>query len=255
DLLTLAQEYLLAKEQYEALGNTENRYKTFLDAAERKLLLIGRTRNQIRQLTRAGTPNARMTFLAPASGVVSEIAATDGQYVGEGTTLYRIDAVNTLWIEADLYANELSRVDIGDKISVRVAGADADRIGATVAFLSPEFQNNTQLTTLRASIDNSSGQLKPGQQAQVFLTHSSQEAIAIPSDAVIRDSRGSHVYVQSGRNSFRPQTVTTGLESFDQVEITEGLKPGDTVAVTGAYLLYSEMILKKGTDPMAGHRH
>jgi len=36
------------------------------------------------------------------------------------------------------------------------------------------------------------------------------------------------------------------------VEIKKGLTKGDTVVVTGAYLLYSESILKKGKDPMAG---
>jgi Cu(I)/Ag(I) efflux system membrane fusion protein len=49
--------------------------------------------------------------------------------------------------------------------------------------------------------------------------------------------------------------VKIGLEDFEQVEITEGLQAGDRIAITGAYLLYSEIILKKGTDPMAGHTH
>jgi Cu(I)/Ag(I) efflux system membrane fusion protein len=49
--------------------------------------------------------------------------------------------------------------------------------------------------------------------------------------------------------------VKTGIEDVGNVEITEGLVNGDTVAVTGAYLLYSELILKKGSDPMAGHNH
>jgi Cu(I)/Ag(I) efflux system membrane fusion protein len=39
------------------------------------------------------------------------------------------------------------------------------------------------------------------------------------------------------------------------VEITEGLQAGETIAVSGAYLLYSEIILKKGVDPMAAHVH
>ena len=89
----------------------------------------------------------------------------------------------------------------------------------------------------------------------MFLTHSEREAIAVPSDAVIRDGSGAHVYVQRGNNTFRPQMVKTGVENFDQVEITEGINEGDTVAVSGAYLLYSEIILKRGTDPMAGHSH
>jgi Cu(I)/Ag(I) efflux system membrane fusion protein len=108
---------------------------------------------------------------------------------------------------------------------------------------------------MRASIKNPDHTFKPGQFAQIYLTHSSREALAVPIDAVIRDGQGTHLYLQSGHNTFRPQMVETGVEGFDQVEITEGLKEGDTVAVSGAYLLYSEIILKKGTDPMAGHNH
>jgi Cu(I)/Ag(I) efflux system membrane fusion protein len=49
--------------------------------------------------------------------------------------------------------------------------------------------------------------------------------------------------------------VKIGVEDFEQVEITSGLEENEIVAVSGAYLLYSELILKKGTDPMAGHNH
>jgi Cu(I)/Ag(I) efflux system membrane fusion protein len=108
---------------------------------------------------------------------------------------------------------------------------------------------------MRASITNPGNTFKPGQFAQVYLTHSSREALAVPVDAVIRDGHGTHLYLRTGHNTFRPQMVKTGIESFDVVEITEGINEGDTVAVTGAYLLYSEIILKKGMDPMAGHNH
>jgi Cu(I)/Ag(I) efflux system membrane fusion protein len=108
---------------------------------------------------------------------------------------------------------------------------------------------------MRAAVSNPDQKFKPGMQAQVFFTHSSTKALALPVDAVIRDGKGMHVYVQRGHNTFRPKMVKTGLEDFEKVEITDGLTEGDTVAVTGAYLLYSEIILKKGTDPMAGHDH
>lgn len=254
-LLTLQQEYLLAKEQYEVLGLTEKRYKSFLDAAERKLFLYGLTKRQITGLTDRSALQPRVTFLAPSSGIITEINVYEGQYVGEGGGLYKIEDIGSLWMEAELYPNETSLVKAGDKINIRISGTAGRSVEAEVSFLSPEFRNGTQITIMRASIDNPDNRFKPGQHAQVFLTHSSKEAIAIPVDAVIRDGQGSHVYVQSGNNTFRPQMVHTGVEGFEQVEITEGLKEGDTVAVTGAYLLYSEMILKKGTDPMAGHGH
>ena len=254
-LLTLQQEYLLAKEQYELLGKTEKRYKSFVDAAERKLLLYGLTKNQITQLTDKNSIQPRITFVAPSGGVVTEINASEGQYIAEGAALYKIEDISSLWVEAELYPNETSLVKVGDVVNVRPSGGEGKSIDARVTFLSPEYKNNSQITIMRASINNPENTFKPGQFAQVHLTHSSRTALAVPVDAVIRDGQGTHLYLQSGPNTFRPQMVTTGVEGFDQVEITEGLKEGDTVAVSGAYLLYSEIILKKGTDPMAGHSH
>jgi Cu(I)/Ag(I) efflux system membrane fusion protein len=49
--------------------------------------------------------------------------------------------------------------------------------------------------------------------------------------------------------------VQPGLESGDRIEIKSGLKEGDIVVLTGAYLLHSEYVFKKGADPMAGHNH
>ena len=254
-LLTLQQEYLLAKEQYETLGQREKRYKSFLDAAERKLFLYGLTRSQISQLTHKNAGDPRVTFLSPASGIVTEVSVAEGQYVGEGVPLYKIEDISSLWVEAELYSHETSLVKVGDKINITISGTASSSVNAEVSFLSPEFRNGTQITIMRASIDNDDNRFKPGQHAQVFLTHSSKEAIAIPVDAVIRDGQGSHVYVLSGNNTFRPQMVQTGVEGFEQVEITDGLKQGDTIAVTGAYLLHSERVMKNGTDPTVEHGH
>ncbi len=254
-LLTLQREYLLAKEQFYALGKSEKRYKSFLDASAKKLILYGLTSEQINQLTNRSFLQPQVTFLAPASGIVTEINASEGGYVSEGGLLYKIEDIGKLWVEAELYPNETDFVKTGDKIMVTVSGTDTKPIEAKVNFLSPEYRANTQIAVMRASINNPDSKFKPGQQVQVYLTHSAKEAIAIPVDAVIRDGKGTHVYVQAGHNTFRPQMVKTGVESFDLVEITEGIKEGDTVAISGAYLLYSEIILKKGTDPMAGHNH
>lgn len=254
-LLTLQQEYLLAKEQYHALGQTEKRYKAFFESAEKKLMLYGLTKAQIKSLDGKNSVQSLITFASPASGIVTEISASEGQYVSEGTLLYRIEDLTNLWIEAELYPGETSLVKVGDKVSVRVTGDESRTLEAKVTFLSPEFQSGSQVVKMRASIENKSAMFTPGQQVQIYLTHSAKEAISIPIDAVIRDGKGMHVYRQAGNNTFRPVMVKTGVETFDQVEITEGINEGDTVAVAGAYLLYSELVLKKGTDPMAGHNH
>lgn len=253
-LLTLQQEYLLAKEQYESLGEKEMRYKSFFNAAEKKLLRYGLTQNQITQLSQ-NSIRPSITFLSPADGIVSEIRAEEGQYVEEGLQLYNIEDIRFLWAEAELYSNEVGMVNPGDKITVKANGFESQEIEAIVDFISPAYKGNSQILVMRAKIKNQSRQLRPGQQVQIFFIHSQHDAIAIPTDAVIRDTKGTHVYVQSGVNAFQPRMVKTGLEGFEEVEIIEGLNEGDTVAVTGSYLLYSEIVLKKGGDPTAGHQH
>jgi Cu(I)/Ag(I) efflux system membrane fusion protein len=252
-LLTLQQEYLLAKEQYEALGKTETRYKSFLDAAEKKLLLYGLTKDQVNQLKDRSSLQPRVTFVAPATGVATEILVSEGQYITEGNLLYKLENIDRLWIEAELYPGETSFLKVGDEISARINENDKDPISARVLFLSPEYRANSQITIMRASLENPARIYKPGQQVNVYLTHSSKQAIAIPVDAVIREGNESFVFIQAGHNTFKPLVVKTGLENFDQVEIIDGLKEADTVVVSGAYLLYSEIVFKKGRHHMAQH--
>ena len=75
----------------------------------------------------------------------------------------------------------------------------------------------------------------------------------MPIDAVLRDGKGATVWVKTGTHSFKNKMVTVGLEGNERIEIRSGLSAGDIVVVTGAYLLQSEYIFKKGANPMSGH--
>jgi len=255
ELLTFQREFLLAKEQFESLGKQEPRYESFYKTAERKLLLYGMNASQVEQLKKSGVQQQRITFYSPASGIITEINIGEGQYVSEGAQLYRIENTSRLWVEAELYPNDVAFVKTGDRVGVRVSGYESTPLEAKVIFLSPEYRANTQIIVMRGVIANSDLKFKPGMQAQVLFTHSARNALSVPVDAVIRDENGTHVYVESGKNTFEPRMVKTGIENFDQVEIMEGLKENEVIAATGAYLLYSEFVLKQGVDPMAGHQH
>jgi membrane fusion protein, copper/silver efflux system len=255
DLQTLQREYLLAWEQYSSLGKEQPRYKEFYTSAHKKLLLYGLTENQVAHLRETKTVPQSVTFFSPASGYISTIATGEGQYVEEGQTVFTIDDISTMWVEAELYTSETARVKIGDKVGIRLGGFEDRQEEATVTFLSPEFRAGSQINIMRAVLKNPTSEYKPGMQADVFLTSGSRSAITIPLDAVLRDGRGSHVYIVTGTNTFEPRMVKTGTEDFNLVEITSGITEGEEVVVSGAYLLYSEVVLKKGGDPMAGHQH
>jgi Cu(I)/Ag(I) efflux system membrane fusion protein len=252
-LLTLQQEYVLAKEQYEILGNKEERYRSFFESAEKKLRLYGLTKEQIHQLTTGKTLHPSVTFVSPASGTVTSLNVSEGQYVDEGALLFKLEDISKLWIEADLYPDETLLVKTGDLVRVQIANGEPQDV--RISFLSPEFARGSQIMKMRAVLNNPGLKFKPGQQAEVYLTHSAHEAVTLPADAVIRDEHGSHIYLQTAMNTFEPRKVKTGAETTTAVEITEGLHEGDTVVVSGAYLLYSELILKKGLDPMALMEH
>ncbi len=252
-LLTLQREYLLALRQFEELK--EQRYESFLKASEKKLILFGMTKDQVTQLAQRKKTDSRITFLSPVSGIIARIDATEGQYVSEGSALYRIEKLDQIWMEAELYPGESSLVKIGDVVRVQVNGFENEPVSGKVTFLSPEYRQGSQVTTLRAVIANPKREFLPGMQANVILSHSEKKVIALPVDAVIRDATGAHVWILEKDGAFKPRMVKTGLENFEKVEISEGLEEKENAVITGAYLLYSELVLKKGGDPMAGHHH
>jgi len=252
-LLTLQQEYLLAIRQFEELKSP--RYESFVSSSEKKLLLFGMTKEQIAKLAKQKKTGSRISFLAPAAGVIARIDVTEGQYVSEGSALYRIEKLDQIWVEAELYPGESTLVRTGDIVRVQVNGFESEPVDGKVTFLSPEYRQGSQIITLRAVINNQKKDFLPGMQANVILSHSEKKAIALPVDAVIRDAKGSHVWILEKDGSFKSRMVKTGLENFEKIEIIDGLQEKENVVITGAYLLYSELVLKKGGDPMAEHHH
>ncbi len=252
-LLTLQQEYLLALRQSSELKG--DRYQGFVTSAAKKLMLLGMSQGQIDQLSNHKVSSSIITFFSPASGVIARIDASEGQYVSEGSSLYRIEKLDRIWVESELYPGESALVKKGDNINVKVNGFENVAVEGEVTFMSPEYRQGSQIITLRAVMNNPKHAFLPGMQATVILSHSEKKVIALPSDAVIRDAKGSHVWMLEKDGAFKPRMVKTGLENYDKVEITEGIMENENVVITGAYLLYSELVLKKGGDPMAGHHH
>ncbi|MFC0321201.1 MULTISPECIES: efflux RND transporter periplasmic adaptor subunit [Olivibacter] len=250
ELLTLQEEYLMALAQ-SAQFNNDRRFQDIHKASKQKLILYGQSDTQIKHLADTKRTNPYITYYAPQSGKVSEISITEGQYVSEGATLLQLESYQRLWVEADVYPSEIGQIKEGQTLKVMVAGWENDPQDMTVEFITPNLASNEQILQIRGSIPNLDNRWQPGMQANIMLSKkSSSEYLSIPINAVINDGDTQHVWIALDNERFEPRKVTTGLESFEQVEIRSGLKVGDTVVVTGAYLLYSEYVLKKGKHPL-----
>lgn len=241
-LLVLQREYILAVRQWEELK--EPRFETLAKSAEKKLILFGMSKEQVNSLRDSKKISPSITFLAPTSGSISRIEVKDGQYVAEGSAMYRLENLDQVWVEAEIYPEENQIAKLGDSVTVHIDGLRNQL--ARIIFVSPEFRKGSQITLVRVLLSNTAGDLLPGMQATVFLTRSKKKALAIPTDAVLRDGNKNHVWIFEKDGTFRPRLVKTGVENFDKVEIVEGLAEKENVVITGAYLLHSELVLKKG---------
>jgi len=255
ELATLQQEFLLAAAQAKQFPD-DQQFARIEKAARQKLLLYDQSPARLDQLLQTQKPSPYITYPAPAAGTVAEVLITEGQFVSEGATLLRLEGYNQLWVEADLYPAEAAAVKMGQTLPVTIPGWENEPRTMQVQFMNPAYENGTQLTRLRGTIANPQAQWQPGLQAIVQLPVTSRgQALTLPVNAVIRDGKGSHVWKEISKGKYQPVMVKTGVEDDTFVEITEGLQAGDKIVATGAYLLYSEYILKKGADPMAAHNH
>jgi Cu(I)/Ag(I) efflux system membrane fusion protein len=252
ELQALQQDYLLSLAQLRAVGTSVNQYGRLVASARQRLRLLGLSEGQLRTLAATGRPSTSLTFYSPQAGLVQTVGVTEGQYVSEGSLLVTLTNLASVWVEAQLYPDEVAGIQLGQSVQVHVAGFP-DTYPGNVVFLSPELQGNSKVTLLRVQLPNPRGVLQPGMQANVSLAATSTAALALPQDAVLHDSRGSYVWQQVDPNGrFRRLKVTTGAETDQSVAITGGLAAGALVVVSGAYLLESEYALYQGADPMAG---
>jgi Cu(I)/Ag(I) efflux system membrane fusion protein len=252
ELLSLQKDYLLNIKQSEAFPK-ETIYQKLVKAAAQKLSLYGYSSHQIAQLGKSGGMDAHITVYAPEGGLITEVNLTEGQYVMEGSPLFKIENLNQLWVEADLYPSERKDAQLGKKISVRVNGFENEPIESRISFINPQLNGNSQILKVRAEISNPKQQFQPGMQASIsFPYQGGDEVISIPNDAVMREENGDIVWVKTNKGHYEFRMVTLGAENENSVVVTKGLKNGDEIVISGAYLLSSEYTLKKGSDFMAG---
>lgn len=255
ELNTAKQEYLAALERQQTLGNSIVDFKQLLQSAKNKLMLWGVSESQIDALAKTKQFIPLTSFYSTASGYATELPVKEGQYVMEGGVIVKLADLSNLWAEAQVYASQLASVDYKGVATVQLPDMPGKEITGKVTFANPEISADTRINLLRVSIPNTGNQLKPGMPAYVVLKGTAGNAMTLPIDAVLRDGKMAMVWVQTDKNTYKRKLVETGSESGDRIEIKSGLQNGDVVVISGAYLLNSEYIFKKGAEPMEEHKH
>jgi Cu(I)/Ag(I) efflux system membrane fusion protein len=253
ELNSAQQEYLLAVDKKNIFANeTTIDFEELLQSAKNKLLLWGMNDAQINNLVKNKKTTATTTFYSTAQGYITAMDLREGDYVMDGGSIVKLADLSTLWAEAQVYTSQLNAIDLKGTATVQFPDMDCKEIKGNIEFVNPEINPDTRINLIRVAIANTGRQLKPGMPAYVVLKSQQRHSLTLPVDAVLRDSKGATVWIRTGEKSFINKMVETGLETGYRIEIKSGLSAGDVVVITGAYLLQSEYIFTKGSNPMEG---
>lgn len=232
-------------------NTTENKLlDDMFSASKNKLLLWGLTERQIDELGKNKSASPQIIFYAQTEGYVTEILVKEGVYVEAGTLLIKLTELNQVWIDAQVYSNEIEKISGSSSFLVFSETYPDEVYTGRLVFSNPSVEDGRKVQLLRLRIDNIKNELIPGMMVYVSPKQISKPVLAVPKSAVLLEKMKT-VWVLAHDNTFEQRMVETGAENKFWIEIVSGLKQGDIVVTEGAYLISSEFILKSG----AGQRH
>ncbi len=243
DWIAAQEEYLSIRRMGKVAG-TEG----LLDAARQRMRLAGMTDDLIRRVESTGKVQARLTIVAPISGVIAELGAREGMTVMAGAPLFRINGLRTVWVNAEVPESAAAQVRPGNPVEARTPALPDTVIKGKVGAILPEVNAATRTLKARIELANPGGRLVPGMFVTVSLSQSARkDMLLVPTEAVIQTGTRSVVMLAQGGGKFQPVEVETGAEANGQTEIRKGLEAGQQVVVSGQFLIDSEASLK-GTE-------
>jgi len=249
DLVATQQEYLLALKSREQLKNSPiasivQNGEGLVASARQRLLLFGVKESQISELEKSGKPNIRIPIYSPFSGVVIEKMVQQGQYVSMGEALFNIADFSSVWVEMEIYENEVSNIHTGQQVEIRSQSFPDKPSTGRIAFVYPFLDPKTRTVKARVELANPGMKLKPEMFVNAIIRVPLSPSLVVPATAVMNTGKRQVVWVESSPGMFESRTVQLGQQSGEKVQILSGLQSGDKVAVSGGYLIDSESQLK-----------
>jgi RND family efflux transporter MFP subunit len=248
ELQVAIEELIAARRARDALttvadqGGSRRSADQLLVTAERKLDLLGLSRDQVRELARLDRAPPTVTFTSPITGHVVEKPIVDGSAVEAGTRALRIVDHSSLWLDIAVYEQQLPFIHLGQSVSTRVLAFPGRAFDGVLSFIHPHVDPATRTVIGRVVVTNPELQLRPGMYATVEIeSELAPRALLVPREAVIDTGTRQITFVVRPQGHFDPRLVTMGAAGSDgQVQILAGLAPGEQVVTSGQFLLDAE---------------
>jgi multidrug efflux pump subunit AcrA (membrane-fusion protein) len=219
-----------------------------IDTPRERLVRWDVPRDQIAIIERTHEVMEAVLFRSPAAGVVIEKAALEGMHVAPGATLYKLADLSVVWVEADVYEADLSRLRVGQPAVVTVDAWRDQKFSGRIVHIYPYVTEQTRTVKARVELSNREGRLKPGMFATVEVAVGGSTGLVVPMDAVVDSGTRQLVFVAKGEQRFEPRDVTLGARSEGRVQILSGLRENEEVAARGTFFLDSESQMRAALE-------
>jgi cobalt-zinc-cadmium efflux system membrane fusion protein len=219
-----------------------------LDAAEKKLHVLGFSEDQVKSIAETHQINPVISLYAPISGKIIEHNAILGAMVDQATEILTIMDPSLLCIHAEIYERDISKIRIGQDVEAMVPAYPGETFKGKISFISDVLNEETRTITVRSEIENHEYKLKPGMFAdiKIFLNHQNN-SLVVPKEAVL-DEKDEQIVFLKVDGKYLPRIIKAGVRNGTFVEILEGVAEGDEVVTKGNFQLKSKLyneILKK----------
>lgn len=264
ELVATQEEYLIALRSKKALSGSgypeiSSSSGALLQAAERRLRLWDISQGQIDELARTGKVRDSLVIYSPVSGHVLEKNVFPNTYVEPGTVLYTIADHSNVWVEADIYENEIPLVKVGDEATMTLASLPGREFEGKVTFISPHLDMKTRTAKARLEFPNPDLTLLPEMYADVVIDVPVGERLAVPDSAVLRTGTSDIVFVSKSGGRMEVRGVNLGVKAGGYYEVLGGLFEGELVVSGARFLIDSESRIQNAVaswqDAGEGHIH
>ena len=223
-----------------------------LDAAEKKLHVLGFSEAEVKTITESHQINPVITLYSPIAGKIIQNNAVLGSMIDQTNEILVIMNPTVLWIDAEIYEKDIAKIKLKQTVELTVPAYPGEKFEGKITYIGDVLKEDTRTITVRAEVSNRDFRLKPGMFASITISLNHQtRALVVPHEALLEDKGEPVLFLKRGDQYFL-QVVQTGTRENGYIEILLGIREGDEVVVAGNYQLKSKLyeeILK------AGHIH
>lgn len=267
--LIYSPELVTAQQELLETVKTKDSQPEMYEASKEKLRQWKLTEEQITKIESSGIVQNNFEVVSNTTGIVTARRVNNGDHISQGTVLYDIADLSSVWLMFDAYESDLPFLNEGNKIAFTVQALPGTNFSGNIIFIDPVIDPVTRVSKVRVEINNKSGKLKPEMFATGIVNANLAEYrnnFIIPRSAVLWTGKRSIVYVKQANADepiFKIREIELGPMLGSSYVIISGLNEGEEIVTQGTFSVDAaaqlegkpSMMNPDGGKTSTGHNH